>query len=55
MKQQTNDNGKIKQTIYTLPFMNCSNIRNIYEKEGISKYFDSNSVQHYSFYILHHQ
>ena len=44
------ENGKIKQTIYTLPFMNCSNIRNIYEKEGISKYFDSNSVQHYSCY-----
>ena len=42
------DKGKLNQTIKTLPFMNCTNIRNIYEKEGIAKYFESNSVEQYS-------
>ena len=43
-------NGKINQQIYDLQFMNCLNIRNIYGKKGVSKYFNSNSVIDYSFF-----
>ena len=46
---KSND-GKINQEINNLQYMNCLNIKNIYEKKGIVNYFDSNSVIDYSCY-----
>ena len=44
----TSINRKIIQKQYTLSFMNCTNIYNIYEKKEIKSYYESNAIQEFS-------